>query len=270
MILKGKTIFITGSTRGIGRAIALKCAREGANIVVTGKTAEPHEKLEGTIYSVAQEIEILGAKALPVQLDVRLEDQTQKAIHKAVEVFGGIDVLINNASAIFLENTLNTPMKKFDLMFDVNVRATFSCAQACIPYLIKSDNPHILTLSPPLNMNSEWFKNHLAYTMSKYGMSMCTLGLAEELRLQGIAVNSLWPKTLIATAAVKYNLPVLYKKTRTPEIMADAACYIIQQPSRQWTGKFWVDEDVLTESGITDFTHYATNPNEGLYPDLFI
>jgi citronellol/citronellal dehydrogenase len=271
MKLQNKTIFITGSTRGIGRAIALKCAKEGANIVVTGKTTEPHEKLEGTIYSVAQEIEALGAKALAIQLDVRSEEQIQQAVNKTVETFGGIDILINNASAISLTDTLNTPMKKFDLMFGVNVRATFACVQACIPYLEKSQNPHILTLSPPLNMDAKWFKKHLAYTMSKYGMSMCTLGLAEELKSKNIAVNSLWPKTLIATAAVKYNLPAdLYQKTRQPEIMADATYYIIQQPSSTWTGKFFIDEDILTQAGEIDFDKYATYPGVGIYPDLYI
>ncbi|KGP63917.1 short-chain dehydrogenase [Legionella norrlandica] len=267
-----KVIFITGGSRGIGREIALKfAANDKANIVIAAKTAEPHPKLEGTIYSVAKEIEKLGGKALPLMVDVRDEQQIQKAITKTLETFGQLDVLVNNASAISLTDTLNTPMKRYDLMHGVNVRATFACSQAAIPYLLESDNPHILTLSPPLNMDKTWFAHHLAYTMSKYGMSMCTLGLAEEFKEAGIAVNSLWPKTTIATDAIRVHFPrELYMASRKPQIMADAAYWIVHQPSRSTTGNFFIDEDVLRQSGVTDFSVYAMDPNAQLYPDLFL
>lgn len=266
-----KVIFITGGSRGIGREIALKFAAEKANIVIAAKTAEPHPKLEGTIYSVAVEIEKLGGKALPLMVDVRDELQIQHAIDKTIETFGQLDVLVNNASAISLTDTLNTPMRRYDLMQGVNARATYACSQAAIPHLMKSKNPHILTLSPPLNMDKNWFSPHLAYTISKYGMSMCTLGLAEEFKEAGIAVNSLWPRTTIATAAIQVHFPPeLYMASRKPQIIADAAHWIINQPSRSITGNFFIDEEVLKLSGISDFSIYAMDPDVELYPDLFL
>jgi citronellol/citronellal dehydrogenase len=269
--LKDKVIFITGSSRGIGREIALRCARDGANIVITGKTSDPHPKLPGTIHSVAKEVEQAGGKALPIMLDVRDEEQIHAAVAKTVETFGGIDILVNNASAISLTNCLNTPMKRFDLMFGVNVRATFASSQACIPYLKKAKNPHILTLSPPLNLNPKWFGQYLAYTMSKYGMSMCTLGLAEEFKADGIAVNSLWPRTSIETAAIVYNFPAeLIQASRKPAIMADAAYNIFTRNSSECTGNFFIDEEVLKNSGVTDFAGYAVNSKVPLFTDLFL
>ena len=271
MSLKGKTIFITGASRGIGREIALKGARDGANIVVTGKTAEPHAKLSGTIHSVAGEVEAAGGRALALQLDVRDADAVAQAVKRAAETFGGIDVLVNNASAISLAGTLDTPVRRFDLMFGVNVRGTFVCSQACIPYLAKAANPHILTLSPPLSMKARWFKDHVAYTVAKYGMSMCTLGMAEELKSRGVAVNSLWPRTTIATAAIEMNFPeAILKASRKPAIMADAAHVILNRDSRGATGNFYIDEAVLREEGVTDFDQYAVTPGTGLYTDLFL
>lgn len=271
MDLKNKVIFITGASRGIGRAIALKAAENGANIVIAAKTAEPHATLPGTIHSVAKEVEDLGAKALPVVVDVRDQAQVEIAVKKAVATFGGIDILINNASALNLGSTQNISMKHFDLIFSVNARATFMCSKLCIPHLMKSSNPHILNLAPPLNMQAKWFKDHLAYTMSKYGMSMCTLGMAEEFKSAGIAVNSLWPKTLIATSAVSVNFPKqLYDASRKPEIMADAAFSIITSPSRELTGHFFIDEEFLKSRGCKDFSQYALHENAPLYPDLFI
>ena len=271
MNLKNKTILITGASRGIGEAIAVRCAKDGANIAIAAKTAEAHPKLQGTIFSVAEEIEKAGGKALPLQVDVRDENQIQAAVQKTAETFGGIDILINNASAIFIANTLNTPMKRFDLMFGVNVRATFACSQACIPYLKKGNNPHILTMSPPLNMKAKWFKDHVAYTMSKYGMSMCTLGMSAELAEEGIAVNSLWPKTTIATAAIKEFFPdAIYQASRTPEIVAAAAYTILTSDSRKTTGNFFIDEEVLAAEGITDLSKYSVVPGAQLYPDLFV
>ena len=269
--LKGKTIFITGASRGIGREIALRCARDGANIVVTGRTAEPHPKLAGTIHSVAGEIEAAGGKALALQLDVREAEAVAAAAQRAADAFGGIDALVNNASAILLTGTLATPVKRFDLMFEVNVRGTFVCSQACIPYLVKSANPHILNLSPPLNMSARWFKDHVAYTMAKYGMSLCTLGMAAEFGPHGIAVNSLWPRTTIATAAIEMNFPeAILKASRKPAIMADAAYVILNRNSRSATGNFYVDETVLREEGVADFDPYAVTPGAGLYADLFL
>ncbi len=271
MSLQGKTIFITGASRGIGREIALRCARDGANIVVTAKTVEPNAKLPGTIHSVAAEVEVAGGHALAVQVDVRDESSLHAAVESAVARFGGIDILVNNASAIALTGTLQTPMKRFDLMFGVNVRGTFAASQACIPHLVKAPNPHILNLSPPLNLDAKWFKNHTAYTMSKYGMSMCTLGMAAELAERGIAVNSLWPRTTIATAAIEVNFPAeILKASRQPAIMADAASAIFKRPSRLHTGNFYIDEAVLREEGIADFAHYAVTPGTRLYPDLFL
>lgn len=273
--LKGKTLFITGASRGIGREIALRCARDGANIVVTAKTAEPHASLPGTIHSVAAEVDAAGGKALALQLDVRDEAAIAAAVSEAVRVFGGIDILVNNASAIMLTGTAATPMRRYDLMQGVNARGTFACSQACLPHLAASGaagrNPHILTLSPPLNMKPRWFKDHVAYTMSKYGMSMCTLGLAEELRVQGIAVNSLWPRTTIATAAIAVNFPeAILKASRKPAIMADAAYAIFNRDSHAATGNFFIDEAVLRETGITDFDGYAVTPGAKLYTDLFL
>ena len=276
-MLKDKTIFITGASRGIGREIALRCARDGANIVVTAKTAEPHAALPGTIHSVAAEVEAAGGKALALQLDVRDENAVAAAVNEAVRVFGGIDILLNNASAIMLTNTAATPMKRFDLMQGVNTRGTFACTQACLPHLAKSAaagrNPHVLTLSPPLSMKPHWFKDHVAYTLSKYGMSMCTLGMAEEFRAQGIAVNSLWPRTTIATAAIAMNFPqAIMQASRKPAIMADAAYVIINRDSRGAgvSGNFHIDESVLREAGVTDFEAYAVTPGTALFTDLFL
>ena len=269
--LKGKTIFITGATRGIGREIALKCARDGANIVVTGKSTQPHPKLPGTIHSVEKEVEAAGGKALALQLDVRDADAVAAAVKRAVETFGGIDALINNASAIQLAGTLETPVKRLDLMLGVNLRGTFVCSQACIPHLKKAANPHIVTLSPPLNMHPRWFKSHVAYTMAKYGMSLCTLGMSEEFRADGIAVNSLWPRTTIATAAIEVHFPeAILKASRKPAIMADAAYVILNRDSRKATGNFYIDETVLREEGVTNFDQYAVTPGTGLYTDLFL
>lgn len=266
-----KVLFITGASRGIGRAIAHKFAREKACIAIASKTDKPHPKLEGTIHSVAKEIEQLGGQALPLMVDVRDEEQIHKAVEKTVAIFGKLDILINNASAISLTDTVSTPMKRYDLMQAVNARATFACSQAAIPHLKRSDNPHILTLSPPLSMDPKWFSAHLAYTMSKYGMSMCTLGLAEELKQYGIAVNSLWPRTTIATDAIRVNFPTeIYKASRKPDIVADAAFWILAQPAKSVTGHFFIDEEVLIKSGIKDFSVYAIDPTIKPYNDLFL
>ena len=270
MTLQGKTVFITGASRGIGREIALKCARDGANIVLAAKTAEPHPKLAGTIHSVAAEIGAAGGCALPLQVDVRDEDAVQAAVERCVKEFSGIDILVNNASAIMMTGTLQTPIKRFDLMFGVNVRGTYTCSQACIPHLMRASNPHILNISPPLSMDAKWFRNHTAYTMSKYGMSMCTLGMAAEFRPK-IAVNSLWPRTTIATAAVEVNFPAeILKASRKPAIMADAAYAIFNRDSRLHTGKFYIDEAVLREEGVRDFDYYAVTPGTRLHSDLFL
>jgi citronellol/citronellal dehydrogenase len=268
--LKNRTVFITGASRGIGREIAMRFARDGANIVVTAKTAEPHPKLKGTIHDAAEEVESLGGRALAIQLDIRDELAVQAAVAQAVEVFGGIDILVNNASAISLTGTMATPVKRFDLMHSINARGTYVCSQACIPHLAKAQNAHILTLSPPLNMNPRWFKDHLAYTMAKYGMSMCTLGLAAELAPQGIAVNSLWPRTTILTAAVETFFPQAAPASRKPAIMADAAYAIVTRDSREASGKFFIDEEVLRAQGVTDFTQYAVKPGTPLAADLFL
>lgn len=269
--LKGKTVFITGGSRGIGLAIAKRAAADGANIVIAAKTTKPHPKLPGTIYSAAEECEAAGGKALPLQVDIREESEIAAAMKKASQEFGGIDVLVNNASAINLTNTLETRMKRFDLMFGVNVRGTFAASQAALPYLLESDNPHILTLSPPLDMSARWFKNHCAYTMSKYGMSMCVLGMAEEFRDKGIAVNALWPKTVIATAALAMlGDMVKPENCRKPEIMADAVREILCRNSEEATGNFYIDEEVLTEAGVTDFDQYANSPGNPLMPDFFL
>ena len=273
--LANKTVFITGGSRGIGKAIALKAAADGANVVIAAKTAEPHPKLEGTIYTAAADIEAAGGKALPVMMDVREEDQVTQAVNQAVERFGGIDILINNASAIQLTGTEMTEMKRFDLMHQINYRGTFLTSQKCIPHLKKSDNPHVLNLSPPLNMDPKWFGLHLPYTMAKYGMSFCVLGMAEEFKRAGIAFNALWPKTTIATAAIKNQMggDQMANASRTPDIMADAAHNILCRPSRECTGNFFVDEEVLQEAGVTDFAGYRVNPeldDSRLLPDLFL
>ena len=269
--LAGKTLFITGGSRGIGKAIALRAARDGARIVIAAKTDQPHPKLPGTIHTAAREIEAAGGKALAVACDIRFEDQVLRAVERAVAAFGGIDILVNNASAISLTGTLATPVKRFDLMMGVNARGTWLCSRACLPHLKKAENPHILVLSPPLDLRPQWFGPHLAYTMSKYGMSMCVVGLAEEFRADGIAVNALWPRTVIATEALNLIPGIDRARCRRPEIVADAAHAILTRPSRSTTGRFFSDEEVLAEAGITDFTPYAVDPaNAGrLYPDLF-
>jgi citronellol/citronellal dehydrogenase len=268
--LKGRTLFITGGSRGIGLAIALCAAADGANIVIAAKTVEPNPKLPGTIHSAAREIEAAGGQCLPVQCDIRDEAQIAKAVAAAVERFGGIDALVNNASAISLTGTMETPMKRFDLMFGINVRGTYATSQACIPHLRKAGNPHILTLSPPLNLNPRWFKDHVAYTMAKYGMSMCVLGMAEEFREAGIAVNALWPRTIIATAALQMIPGIDRTRGRRPEIMADAAHWILSQPARGCSGNFFIDDDVLRKAGVSDFRNYAVDPSKALLPDLFL
>ena len=269
--LKGKTIFITGSSRGIGREIALRCARDGAKVVITGKTTEPHPKLPGTIHSVAQEVADAGGQALAIQLDVRDESAIAAAVEQAAAHFGGIDVLINNASAISLTPTLETTAKRLDLMWDVNMRATFLASQACIPHLKKAANPHILTLSPPLNLEARWFAQHLAYTISKYGMSMVMLGLAKEFAADGIACNCLWPRTTIATAAIEFNFPPeILRASRKPAIMADAAHAILLRDSKTFSGHFFIDDEVIRAEGVKNLDHYAVNPGEKLYTDLFL
>lgn len=272
--LKGKTLFITGASRGIGREIAIRCGRDGANVVIAAKTTDPHPRLAGTIHSAAQDVTAAGGEALALQLDVRDENAVHAAVERAAAHFGGIDIVVNNASAIMLTGTAATSMKRFDLMFGVNVRGTYACSQACLPYLVKSANagrnPHILNLSPPLNLQSHWFKDHVAYSMSKYGMSMCTLGMAAEFRTQGVAVNSLWPRTAIATAAIEVHFPPeILKASRKPAIMAEAAHAIFNRDCRVATGNFYVDETVLREEGVTDFEHYAVTPGTKLYTDLF-
>ena len=272
MSLHGKTIFITGGSRGIGLAIAKRAAKDGANIVIAAKTAEPNPKLPGTIYSAAQEIEDAGGKALPIVVDIRFEEQVQSAIEKTIATFGGIDILVNNASAISLTPTLQTPIKKYDLMNQINARGTYLCSYLCLPHLLQASNPHILNLSPPLNMDARWFAGHVAYTMAKYGMSMCVLGMAEEFRGK-VAVNALWPKTAIATAAVQNLLggDEIVLRSRTPEIMADAAYWILNQPTLT-TGNFFIDEEILQKQGLTehDLLKYSVKPGMDLIPDFFI
>jgi len=270
--LKGKTAIITGGSRGIGLAIAHRLSASGVNIVIASKTTEPHPKLPGTIFEAANEITALGGKALPLMLDVRDEIQVQKVVDDAASHFGGIDILVNNASAIFLAGVSQTPAKRYDLMQDINVRGTFMMSQACIPYLKKSEHAHILTLSPSIDIKPKWFENNTAYTLSKYGMSMVMYGLAAELRPYGIAANALWPRTMIATAAVQNLLggSEMMKKARWPAIVADAAYYILSQDPREASGQFYIDEDVLKRYGVIDFEQYAVDPSEELAPDIFI
>ncbi|MFX1568656.1 MAG: SDR family oxidoreductase [Promethearchaeota archaeon] len=270
--LKGKTLFITGSSRGIGKAIALRAARDGANIAVVAKTKEPHPKLPGTVYTAVEDLESAGGRAIPCITDIRFEKQVQSAINSTVKEFGGIDILVNNASAINLSPTLTIPMNRVDLMYHVNARGTFLCSKLCIPHLKNAENPHILNLSPPLNLEPKWFKNNLAYTMAKYGMSMCVLGMSEEFRNDGIAVNALWPKTSIATAAVRNLLggESAIKHSRKPEIVADAAYLIFTKSSRECTGNFFIDEEVLLEHGLTDLKKYSVDPNSDMYLDFFL
>ncbi|BFM10537.1 NAD(P)-dependent oxidoreductase [Simiduia litorea] len=275
MSLKGKTLFITGASRGIGLAIAEKAASDGANIIIAAKTAEAHPKLEGTIYTAAKAVEVAGGQALPLVVDVRDEAQVMAAVAEGVKAFGGIDILINNASAISLTNTESTTMKRFDLMNQINYRGTFLVTQQCLPHLKKSANPHVLTLSPPLNMDPNWFKGHVAYTISKYNMSLAMMGMAAEFSDVGIAFNCLWPKTTIATAAIAGQMggDELAKVSRLPTIMADAAYHIFTQPANTFSGQFLIDEDVLRTAGVNEFSGYQVDPAlaaDRLFPDLFL
>jgi citronellol/citronellal dehydrogenase len=270
--LKGKTLFITGASRGIGLAVALRAARDGANIVLAAKTAEPHPKLPGTVFTAAAELEAAGARTLPCLVDVRDEGQVRDAVDRAVQTFGGVDILVNNASAIHLSGTLHTPMKRFDLMHQINTRGTYLCSQACLPHLLKAENPHLLNMAPPLALKPQYFSGHLAYTMAKFGMSLCVLGMAEEFREQGVAVNALWPRTMIATAAVANLLggEASLQGCRTAEIMADAAHAILTRPSRSCTGNYFLDEEVLRAEGVSDFARYAVVPGAPLIEDIFL
>ena len=270
--LDGKVAIISGASRGIGLAIAKKFAQAGANIAILAKTTEPHPKLPGTIYTAAEEIEKEGTKVLPIVCDIRDENAVKVAVEQTAEKFGQIDIVINNASAISLTGTLSTPVKRFDLMHQVNTRGTFCLSQAAIPYLKQSNNPHILMNSPPLSMKPKWFQNHVAYTISKYGMSMCVLGMAGELQELSIAVNALWPRTAIATSAVKNLLggEAIVKQSRKPDIVADAALAVVCRPSQTCTGNFFIDEQVLKEEGTTDFEHYAVEPGSSLIEDFFL
>jgi citronellol/citronellal dehydrogenase len=268
--LKNKTLFITGASRGIGLAIALRAARDGANIVVAAKTATANPKLPGTVYTAASAIEAAGGKSLPLVVDIRFEDQVDDAVRKTVERFGGIDILVNNASAISLTGTADTPLKRFDLMMDINLRGTYVCSQACLPHLAKAANPHILTLSPPLDVRAKWFAPHVAYTISKYGMSMCVLGMSEEFRSLGIGVNALWPRTIIATAALQVIPGAEAERGRTPDIVAEAALHILTRNGRTTTGNFFIDDEVLAQAGVTDLSAYAVAQGRLLKTDLFL
>ncbi|HET9030213.1 MAG TPA: NAD(P)-dependent oxidoreductase [Candidatus Aquilonibacter sp.] len=272
MSLQGKTLFITGASRGIGLAIALRAAREGANVTIVAKTTEPHPKLPGTIYTAAQEVEAAGGKALAIACDIRFEEQVEEAVAKTVERFGGIDACINNASAISLTPTLDTDMKRYDLMNQINARGTFLCSKITAPHLAKSSNGHIVNLAPPLDIKPRWFARHTAYTIAKFGMSMCTMGMAEEFRSMRIGVNSLWPLTAIDTAAVRNVLggDAMAAASRKPEIMADAVAAILERPAAECTGNFFIDEEVLQEAGVTDFEQYSNNPGAPLVPDFFV
>jgi citronellol/citronellal dehydrogenase len=271
--LAGQTMFISGASRGIGLAIALRAARDGANVALIAKTAEPHPKLEGTVYTAAEQIEAAGGQALPIVGDIRDEGQVAAAVEQAVERFGGIDICVNNASAIALQGTEQLEPKRYDLMQDINTRGTFMCSKACVPHLKRSANPHVLTLSPPISLDPKWLGGHIGYTIAKYGMSLCTLGMAEEFRADGIAFNSLWPRTLIATAAVQNLLggEEAMKRSRKPEIYADAAYVILTRPSRECTGNLFLCEDVLAEAGITDLTAYSYAGSDAeLQVDLYV
>lgn len=274
--LKGRTVFITGASRGIGLAIAVRAARAGANVVIAAKSAREHPRLPGTIFTAAAQVQEAGGQALALAVDIRDEQQVAAAVEQAVARFGGIDVLVNNASAISLTDTAQTPMKRFDLMHQVNARGTFLCSKLCLPHLARASNPHILTISPPLSLSERWFAPHVAYSLSKYGMSLCVLGLAGELRHQGIAVNALWPRTIIATAALQVAMAGVAeeqrRRARDPQIMADAACVILTRPSREFTGQFCIDEEVLRSVGETDFSRYRPEgiSEEQLLPDLFL
>ena len=270
--LKGKTLFITGASRGIGLAIALRAARDGANVAIAAKTAEPHAKLEGTIYTAAEEIEKAGGKALPIVCDIRFEDQVEAAVAKTVETFGGLDICVNNASAISLTPSTATDMKRYDLMHGINARGTFLVSKTCIPHLKKAPNPHILMISPPLDMNVKWFAPHVAYTMAKFNMSVVALGLSGELKGDGIAANALWPRTTIATAAVRNLLggDALVRRSRTPDIMGDAAHVILTQDAKTFTGRFSIDDTLLYEHGVRDFEKYRVDPSMELAPDFFV
>ncbi len=275
MSLKGKTLFITGASRGIGKAIGLRAAQDGANIVVAAKTTEPHPKLEGTIYTAADEMKEAGGQSLACVVDIRSEEMIQEAMDKTVAEFGGIDIVINNASAINLSGTEAVDMKRYDLMHSINTRGTFLTSKLAIPYLKKADNPHVLNLSPPLNMETRWFQNHVAYTMAKFGMSMCVLGMAGEFKSDGIAFNALWPRTAIATAAVRNLLggDMMAEKSRTPEIMADAAYEILIRDSKECTGNFFIDDEVMKEAGVTDLRKYQVDQSleiNELVPDFFV
>lgn len=270
--LKGKTLFITGASRGIGLAIAKRAAADGANIAVAAKSAEPHKHLPGTIYTAAEEIEAAGGKALPLVCDIRFEDQVEAAIAETADKFGGIDICVNNASAIQLTGTTDTEMKRWDLMHQINARGTFLVSKTCIAHLKKAENPHVLMLSPPLDMSAKWFAGHVAYTMAKFGMSMCVLGMAEEFRRDGIAFNALWPRTAIATAAVKFALggEEMMKASRTTDILADAAHMIFTKPAKEFTGNFVIDDSFLHENGVTDFEPYRVDPDRKLVVDFFV
>lgn len=270
--LAGKTVFITGGSRGIGLAIALRAARDGANVAIAAKTSEPDPRLPGTIHSAVDQINAAGGRGLACICDVRIEEQIQAAVKGTVETFGGVDILVNNASALFLAGTLDTPAKRFDLVHAVNVRGTFLVSQACLPHLRRAANPHILTLAPPLNIEARWFAPHLAYSLSKFGMSLCVLGMADEFRADGIAVNALWPRTAISTAAVRNLLggDDAMRRCRKPEIVADAAHLIMTRPSRECSGHFFIDDDVLRANGIGDLSNYAVDPTADLLPDFFV
>jgi citronellol/citronellal dehydrogenase len=272
MTLSGKTLFVTGASRGIGLAIALRAARDGANVTIAAKTAEPHKHLPGTIYTAAKEIEEAGGKALPLIVDVRDEASVADAVEKTAAAFGGIDICVNNASAIQLTGTLATDMKRYDLMQQINARGTFLTSRACIPYLKRAANPHVLMLSPPLDMSPRWFAPHVAYTMAKFGMSLCVLGMAEEFRADGVAFNALWPRTGIATAAIRFALAgdEGLKSCRTVEIMADAARAIFEKPARDFTGNFLIDDTFLYDEGVRDFDKYRVDPTRALMPDFFV
>lgn len=270
MSLKGQTLFITGASRGIGLAIALRAARDGANVVIAAKSSVPNPKLPGTIHSAAEAVVAAGGQALALKCDIREEDEVQAAVAATVERFGGIDILVNNASAIWLRGVLDTPMKRYDLMHGVNARGTFLCSQACLPHLLKSTNPHILTLAPPPNLDPRWFAPHTAYTMAKYGMSLATMGLAAEFGPQGVAVNALWPRTVILTDALNMIPGVDHDGCRRPEIVADAAHAVLCTPASRLSGQFLIDEDVLRVHGIEDFESYAVKPGHPLMPDLFL